>query len=678
MAIDPNTSFLVIKITENCSDFKIFRSRLTQTETDKTCYAYYNVTGRNYTSAEDKAVFNALDPNAQYACAVVDFNEKFHITKLYWTTAEICASGKALRCQCAYRTEDQGVINYFCRSLIDFDLKKDFGGAWSKRYMYWDSNTKLMDFMNNPKKPGYNEKKYLAAKTTAPWVRYDYCMDPLAQRDAYCVRKYDASHMVGMRSVDGEYSKDYDAIVSSKAFRRMVDKAQVFSAAKGDHYRTRMTHSQVVCYIARRICDELKLNSRLAEAIAMGHDLGHTPFGHQGERTLNEILKGEVYQILPSTVNNGQAFSTFAKEYGGFKHNYQSVRVATTLESVYPGFDGLNLSAQTLNGMWMHTKTDAAKFKIEKFADGFAEIYRDANAKNADDDHYGVPFTLEGQVVAVADEIAQRSHDIDDAFASGMLSVEEFIDGLISYMEPRKAMKSTLPTEAKDLKAAIAEACDKDNKLFADEAEMYSAAFSAVIVDHFIKEVCDATKENMRQYKEDIVTAHNSKSSTVLSPRNPRDVLTVFSADPYIRKKVVTLSRVGDAWSQYLEAQINNNVLKSDGVQLFDTNGGNVVLALFKAYYNNPLLLHAGTRKRIWNQYLEEGWEWIPLEDLAIGAAKAKWTAMTVGIDDPKNKGEYDTLVKKHIILVRAICDYISGMTDSYAMNEYHKIIHQP
>lgn len=116
----------------------------------------------------------------------------------------------------------------------------------------------------------------------------------LAQKNEYCRRQYNLRVPQENR---GEFQRDYERIVHSKAFRRMVDKAQVFSASKGDYYRTRMTHSQAVAQIARGIATELNLNLCLTEAIALGHDLGHTPFGHQGERTLNDILCDKIHII---------------------------------------------------------------------------------------------------------------------------------------------------------------------------------------------------------------------------------------------------------------------------------------------------------------------------------------------------------------------------------------------
>ncbi|RGS75915.1 dNTP triphosphohydrolase [Ruminococcus bromii] len=157
----------------------------------------------------------------------------------------------------------------------------------------------------------------------------------LAQKNEYCKRQYDLKEPTS----DGrsEYQRDYDRIIYSKSFRRIVDKTQVFSASKGDHYRTRMTHTMIVCQIARSICNALNCNQALTEAIAISHDLGHTPFGHIGERTLNNILK----KSFP--------------EVGGFKHNYQGLRVVSMLEKDYYEIDGLDLSYQVMEGMFKHT-----------------------------------------------------------------------------------------------------------------------------------------------------------------------------------------------------------------------------------------------------------------------------------------------------------------------------------
>ena len=160
-----------------------------------------------------------------------------------------------------------------------------------------------------------------------------------------------------------EFQRDIDRIVHTKAFRRLMHKTQVFLQPEGDHYRTRMTHTFEVARIARTIARGLRLNEDLTEAVALGHDLGHTPFGHAGERVLDEIMPG------------------------GFRHYEQSLRVVDKLEN---GGDGLNLTKEVRNGIVCHTKGTPA-------------------------------FTLEGQIVRFADHIAYINHDIDDAMRGGIL-----------------------------------------------------------------------------------------------------------------------------------------------------------------------------------------------------------------------------------------------------------------
>ncbi|MDH4140384.1 MAG: deoxyguanosinetriphosphate triphosphohydrolase [Coriobacteriia bacterium] len=174
-----------------------------------------------------------------------------------------------------------------------------------------------------------------------------------------------------------EFQRDRDRIIHCKAFRRLSHKTQVFLAPEGDHYRTRLTHTLEVAQIARSIARALRLNEDLTEAIALAHDLGHTPFGHIGEDALNDALK-EVARKYP-------------KAPPSFKHNMQSLRIVERLE--YEG-KGLNLTWEVRNGIRCHT-----------------------GRKKAD--------TLEGQIVAVSDRIAYVNHDIDDAMRGGVLTEED-------------------------------------------------------------------------------------------------------------------------------------------------------------------------------------------------------------------------------------------------------------
>ncbi|HON15993.1 MAG TPA: deoxyguanosinetriphosphate triphosphohydrolase [Spirochaetota bacterium] len=180
-----------------------------------------------------------------------------------------------------------------------------------------------------------------------------------------------------------EYQRDRERIIHCRAFRRLEYKTQVFINHEGDHYRTRLTHTMEVAQISRAVSRALRLNEDLAESIALAHDLGHTPFGHVGERELNKLLK----------------------DYGGFEHNRQSLRVVEILEKRYADFDGLNLTWETREGIIKHsTPYDKPE----------------SNLFNPQEQP-----SLEAQIIDIADEIAYNNHDLDDGLSSGLLSFKE-------------------------------------------------------------------------------------------------------------------------------------------------------------------------------------------------------------------------------------------------------------
>ena len=184
-----------------------------------------------------------------------------------------------------------------------------------------------------------------------------------------------------------EFQRDRDRIVHSNAFRRLVYKTQVFVNHEGDLYRTRLTHSMEVAQIARSIARALNLNESLTEAICLAHDLGHTPFGHAGQDALNECMR----------------------EYGGFEHNLQSLRVVDELEERYADFNGLNLTFECREGILKHCSL--------------------ANARKLGD--VGLRFLqrqqpgLEAQLANLADEIAYNNHDVDDGMRAGLLTLDQ-------------------------------------------------------------------------------------------------------------------------------------------------------------------------------------------------------------------------------------------------------------
>ena len=177
-----------------------------------------------------------------------------------------------------------------------------------------------------------------------------------------------------------QYQRDRDRVIHSRAFRRLEYKTQVFLNGTGDHLRTRLTHTIEVAGIARNIARALRLNEDLTETIALAHDLGHSPFGHNGESALNRLMKG----------------------HGGFEHNRQSLRIVEELEQKYPRFTGLNLSWEVREGLMKHSFGADHPARAKGLA---------ANCSS-----------LEAQVANLADEIAYYSHDLDDGLESGLLS----------------------------------------------------------------------------------------------------------------------------------------------------------------------------------------------------------------------------------------------------------------
>lgn len=197
------------------------------------------------------------------------------------------------------------------------------------------------------------------------------------------------------------FQRDRDRIIHSTAFRRLKHKTQVFFAHEADHYRTRLTHTIEVGQIARALARAFRLDDDLAEAVALVHDFGHTPFGHTGEDVLDRLMA----------------------PYGGFDHNAQALRVVTELERRYAGFDGLNLTWETLEGLVKHNGPLADKTPGTS-ADTKA-MPRAIAAYNALHDlDIGRYASLEAQVAAIADDIAYNTHDIDDGLRSGLLTFE--------------------------------------------------------------------------------------------------------------------------------------------------------------------------------------------------------------------------------------------------------------
>ena len=218
-----------------------------------------------------------------------------------------------------------------------------------------------------------------------------------------------------------EYQRDRDRIIHSTAFRRLAHKTQVFVPHEGDHYRTRLTHTIEVGQIARAIARSLRLDEDLAEALALAHDLGHTPFGHTGEDALEEVME----------------------PYGGFDHNAQALRIVTRLEKRYADHDGLNLAWETLEGLVKHNgpllQPDGSP--IPRYAArGLPIAIVEFDARWPLD--LASFASAEAQAAAIADDVAYNAHDIDDGLRAGLFAIEDlrsvdFVGDLVREIDAR-------------------------------------------------------------------------------------------------------------------------------------------------------------------------------------------------------------------------------------------------
>jgi dGTPase len=310
------------------------------------------------------------------------------------------------------------------------------------------------------------------------------------------------------------FQRDRDRIIHCEAFRRLEYKTQVFVNHEGDYYRTRLTHTLEVAQISRGLARTLRLNEDLAEAIALAHDLGHTPFGHRGETALNELMA----------------------EYGGFEHNRQSYRVVTLLERRYPGFTGLNLSHEVLDGLLRHiSEYDSPELK------GLAVS--------------GPRFpSLEAQVVNVADEIAYMNHDLDDGLESGML--------ILDALEDVKIWRET--------KAKI-------ERAHADISPKIAKYNTIGRLIHLL--VVDLQKETKRR-----IESYGINSVEDLA--NVSEPIVAFSADMISATKEL---------KDFLFA----NLYRHYRVERMADKSNRILTALFNTYLNNPKVLPPSLEKII-------------------------------------------------------------------------------
>lgn len=336
------------------------------------------------------------------------------------------------------------------------------------------------------------------------------------------------------------YQRDKDRIIYSTAFRRLEYKTQVFVNHEGDYYRTRLTHTLEVSQIAKSLARALQLNEDLVEAIALAHDLGHTPFGHSGEDALREIMK----------------------DYGGFDHNTQGLRVVDYLEERYPDFPGLNLTYEVREGIIKHS----TQFDYPRPVIPF--------------ESKGLPI-LEIQVVDIADEIAYDNHDLDDGITSGLIK-ENDLKRIKLWSDKEKDIRKSFPH-------------------IKDEVRKYQIIRS--LINTQVTDVLNHTESNMKRFK------IQRLQDTIKIP-----------------ERIVTFSKGMQGLRKPMREFLLENLYQHYRVVRMSNKAYRFITSLFEIYLDKPEQLPPTTQHRL------------------------------------KKEDKY-----------RVICDYIAGMTDRYALDEYKK-----
>jgi dGTPase len=336
------------------------------------------------------------------------------------------------------------------------------------------------------------------------------------------------------------YVRDRDRIIHSRAFRRLKHKTQVFIPYEGDHFRTRLTHTIEVSQIARSAARALGLNEDLTEAVALGHDLGHTPFGHSGESVLDRLLR----ESHP--------------EAGGFKHNFQSVRVVDRLEKRYEE-PGLNLTDDVREGILKHTNWSVSfPFPLD-FREGLA---------------LESGGSLEAQLVNWSDEIAQQTHDLEDGLP---LAEEEAIEAL----EISRYVRASRPS---------------GNDRSARRAALIRGMIAALASD-----LIEASRTRIERWVE------------ASGLRTPDDF---YARRPGLPGDLIGFSETGKRWYRELKDFVYRHIIHSFPVSRHDGHARRVLAALFSAYRDNPRLLPddvlAGLSAALGIRFLRE----VPLKDL--------------------------------------------------------------
>jgi dGTPase len=454
-----------------------------------------------------------------------------------------------------------------------------------------------------------------------------------------------------------EFSRDRDRILYSSAFRRLSGKTQIFIAGFDTHARTRLTHTLEVCQISTTIALALKLNATLCEAISYGHDIGHAPFGHMGERIINYIM------------NNCTVLDDFKlgikKNNYGFKHNLQSVRILQNLEMNSDINPGLNLTYFTLWGILNHTKTEWGDDCEAKDGRGYCSImpkkkceineklsvdYYEKYKKNLDDKKY---WSIEGYIVRWADEIAQRHHDLEDGLITQTIEPDEITIGLKKTF-PGFEEESIYNEKLNEIKKEI----EGDKNIF-----LISTIFSKMVVNLYVTKYIEDYKE--------IIKGISSRYDINCNKDFWDNRNKIFNDSEFDKIKNYQKYFKED---KNIRDLLNHRIILSENVQIMNSKGMMILRKLFEAFLTNALQLPDEIIISIFKEYNKKsnksGKNGIEFQKTESGYYKN--IAMKRNEIFSQQNKRYDENYQQ--ILCRTICDYLSNMTDEFALNQYKKL----
>lgn len=446
-----------------------------------------------------------------------------------------------------------------------------------------------------------------------------------------------------------DFMRDRDRILYCSAFRRLSGKTQIYLTGKDDHQRNRLTHTLEVSQIARTIAHALGLDCDLTEAIALGHDLGHTPFGHAGEQILHEIMvPGSKINIKKSPMNEDKvpAADESFMPFFGFKHNIQSVRVAASLERSY-GNAGLNLTNFTLWGILHHSSLEYKKGRVStSFTD---PIYKRQYIPHMSLEKRGgaEAWSFEAFVVGQADEIAQWHHDLEDALRGNAMTCADVCSTIQRVLNPIMATEDAQKLNNLKRRTQI-------NK-------KYIADLSRIVVNTLVNRLIECSLYNLEiLWKKHVKSASKKNLFFKQHSWNEPEILGAIGFS-----KIGERDENVDYFQKEYPSIISEKIHHSREVERMNAKGQYIIKKLFQAYYKHPQQLPDS----IIVHYMIDVGQYSDLTNatkVGIGAVRKRFETFV--------SSAAQFTIKEQLALMRAICDHIAGMTDHYAIEEYENL----